>query len=168
MMIKSKGRYPKEIEATELQKRILEQITKERQIAHSLVLRAKIIINGLGGKGNQAIATELGCGREAVRRWRNRWATEQKSLKQLETTVPEKEYRELIEGMLSDQERSGRPPHFTAEQLCQIMAVAVQPPEEYGIPVTHWTPKELANVVVKEGIVESISVRHIGRFLKSV
>ena len=165
-MIKSKGRYPTEIEATELQKQILEQITQGRQLAHALVLRAKMIVQGLAGKANQSIATELGCGREAVRRWRDRWADEQAGLEKLEGTVSEKEYRALIEGVLSDRERSGRPPHFTAEQLCQIVAVAVQSPEEYGIPVTHWTPKELANVVIEKGIVESISVRHIGRFLK--
>lgn len=165
-MIKSKGRYPTEIVATELQKQILEQIVQGRQLAHSLVLRAKIVVNGLAGKSNQGIATELGCGREAVRRWRNRWAEEQADLEKLEGTVSEKAYRALIEEMLSDQERSGRPARFTTEQLCQIVAVAVQPPEKYGIPVTHWTPKEFANVVMKEGIVESISARHIGRFLK--
>ena len=38
----------------------------------------------------------------------------------------------------------------------------------WGHPVTHWTPQELALEVVKQSIVESISVRHIGRFLKGM
>ena len=67
-----------------------------------------------------------------------------------------------------DEERSGRPNTFTSEQLCQIIAVACQSPEELGRPVTHWTPQELALEVVKQSIVESISVRHIGRFLKGM
>ena len=33
-----------------------------------------------------------------------------------------------------------------------------------GRPVTHWTPRELADEVIKRGIVPSISARHVGRF----
>jgi transposase-like protein len=37
---------------------------------------------------------------------------------------------------------------------------------ECGRPVTHWTPRELADEAVKRKIVSSISPRHVGRFLK--
>ena len=53
-----------------------------------------------------------------------------------------------------------------AEQLTQIIAVACEQPEECGRPVTHWTPKELADEVVKRGIVDTISPRHVDRLLK--
>ena len=46
------------------------------------------------------------------------------------------------------------------------MALACEPPEEYGRAVTHWTPPELAAEAVKQGIVDNISARHVGRFLK--
>jgi len=68
---------------------------------------------------------------------------------------------------LSDLPRSGTPPKFTAEQLVQIMAVACEAPAESGRPVSHWTPPELADEVVKRQIVESISPSSVWRFLKS-
>ena len=55
---------------------------------------------------------------------------------------------------------------FTAEHVTQILAVACEEPEKCGRPITHWTPRELADEVIKRGIVESISPRQVGRFLK--
>ncbi len=49
--------------------------------------------------------------------------------------------------------------------MCQIVALACEPPAVYDRPITHWTPRELADEVTKQGIVPSISVRHIGRIL---
>ena len=62
--------------------------------------------------------------------------------------------------------RGGSSGKFTAEQVTRILAVACEDPEASGRPVTHWTPPELADEVVKRGIVESISPRQVGRFLK--
>jgi putative transposase len=56
---------------------------------------------------------------------------------------------------------------FTAEQVCQIMALACQKPEDLDLPFTTWTPSELARTAVKQGIVASISPASVGRFLKS-
>jgi putative transposase len=50
--------------------------------------------------------------------------------------------------------------------VTQIIAVACEPPEKCARPVTHWTPRELADEVKKRGIVPSISARQVGRFLK--
>jgi putative transposase len=44
--------------------------------------------------------------------------------------------------------------------------VACEPPKMAGRPVTHWTPRELAEEMIKPGVVPSISARHVGRFLK--
>jgi putative transposase len=43
--------------------------------------------------------------------------------------------------------------------------VACAPPEKCGRPVTHWTPRELADEVKKRSIVPSISARQVGRLL---
>ena len=83
-----------------------------------------------------------------------------------EEGVGDKELRQSIESILADAPRSGAPPTFTAEQIVQIVAVSCENPEQSGRPVTHWTPGELANEVVKRGIVKSISPRQVGRFLK--
>jgi putative transposase len=71
-----------------------------------------------------------------------------------------------IERLLSDSPRRGWAGKFSAEQVAQIIAVACEPPEKCGRPVTHWTPRELADEAKKRGIVESISARQVGRFLK--
>ena len=56
---------------------------------------------------------------------------------------------------------------FTPEQLCQLMAVACEPPGDSGRPISQWTPRELADEATKRGIVDRISARTVGRFLVS-
>ena len=70
----------------------------------------------------------------------------------------------MIHEVLRDNPRSGTPATFTAEQICQIVAVGCEPPADSGRPVSHWTPTELADEVVKRGIVSSISPRRVGLF----
>ena len=55
---------------------------------------------------------------------------------------------------------------FTAEQVARIIAMACQSPGEYGLPISHWTPSELARQAIEQKIVESISPRQVGRFFK--
>jgi len=74
--------------------------------------------------------------------------------------------RDAIATVLGDLPRAGCGGKFTAEQIAQILAVACEPPEKSGRPVTHWTSRELTDEVVQRGIVPSISVRQVGRFLK--
>ena len=165
---KLSGRTAKQVETTELQQKILEKLSKSQKVSHAHVRRARIILEAKAGKTTAEIAKNMSCTRETVRRWRARWVLQHTVLAEREKDVSEGGYQKLIEATLSDKERCGCPATFTSEQLCQIIAVAVQPPEEYGCPVTHWTPKELRQVVIKEGIVDTISTRHIGRFLKGV
>ena len=47
-----------------------------------------------------------------------------------------------------------------------ILAVACEPPEKSGRPISHWTARELADEVVKRGIVPSISATQVGRYLR--
>ncbi len=70
-----------------------------------------------------------------------------------------------VEERLADAPRSGVPDTFPPEQVCQIMALACEPPSVYGRPITHWTPRELRDEVLKQGIVDQMSERHIGRML---
>jgi putative transposase len=73
----------------------------------------------------------------------------------------------VIVEALTDHPRSGTPATFTPEQIVQIVAVACEDPRDSGRPVSHWTPREVAEEVRKRGIVEAISTRSVGRFLKS-
>jgi putative transposase len=91
-----------------------------------------------------------------VQRWRKRWAKEQ--------TIS---YDDLsIEDRLQDAPRPGAPSRITADQRCQIEALACEKPEKSGRPISHWTAREIADEMMERKIVESISVRHATRFLK--
>ncbi len=68
--------------------------------------------------------------------------------------------------MLSDAYRCGTPATFSAEQVVQIIALACEAPILSKRPISHWTPRELADEAVKRGLVESISPQSVERFLK--
>ena len=74
--------------------------------------------------------------------------------------------RRAITAVLTDEPRPGAPAKFTPEQVTQILAIACEPPAESGRPITHWTAFELADEVIKRGIVVSISVTQVGRYLR--
>lgn len=161
-----RGPKPTEIELTKRQHAELARIVRKANSKQVHVMRAKIILLAEEGLNNQQIANRLEGHRETVRKWRDRWADEAENLAAVEAEADDKELGKYVLSLLSDQARSGTPGKFTAEQICQIVAISCEEPEAYGRPVTHWTPAELADEAVKQGIVESISARHAGRFLK--
>ena len=105
--------------------------------------------------------------RESIAVWRNRWQENQEKLSALEGEKDDKKYYEAIVEILSDAPRPGAPATFTTEQVCQIMAISCEPPENSGYPVSHWSSTLLKDELIKRKIVESISVTQVGRFLKS-
>ncbi|MEO0853218.1 MAG: helix-turn-helix domain-containing protein [Cyanobacteria bacterium J06648_11] len=121
------------------------------------------------GYNNGEQACNLGIDRQRVRRWRSRWSECQPRLAEAEAgSVVDKDLAKLMKEILGDAPRPGGPHTFTAEQVAQIIAVACEPPADHGLPVTHWTPRELAAVVIARGIVQTISERQVGRFLARV
>ena len=73
-----------------------------------------------------------------------------------------------IGARLADAPRPGVKPKLTAEQICAIVALACEPPEATGVPITHWSQSELARQAVARGIVPEISHNSVGRFLKRI
>ena len=67
---------------------------------------------------------------------------------------------------LADAPKPGAPPKFTPEQICQIIALACEKPTDCERPISHWSHSELADEIMRRGIVQSISPRHAGRLLK--
>jgi transposase len=104
------------------------------------------------GYENHKIAQELAVCRDTVRKWRCRWlASDGKT--------------ENVKERLLDAPRLGAPNTFTPEQLTHLFAIACEPPEDSGRPISQWTNRELADEMQKRGIVSSISERHVGRIL---
>jgi putative transposase len=160
------GRKPSPIELSATQRRILERIVRCQTCPQRNGRRARLILEAATGLDNQSIATLIGMNRGTIQLWRNRWSVAQKELALVEREDDEELLEQKIEAILSDNLRPGGPTTFTPEQICQIVALACEKPEGSDRPVTHWTPKELADEAVKRGIVEQISPRTIGRFLK--
>ena len=104
--------------------------------------------------------------RQRVRRWRTRYSKARRKLAKVEQAGSDKDLREVIEQVLADEPRPGGPSKFSAEQIAQLIAIACKKPQEYGVPISHWTPPDLARILIKEGIVPTISPRQVDRFLK--
>lgn len=120
------------------------------------------------GTANREIARQMRMAPWNVRKWRKRWLKMKPRLEAAQSEgVEEKALKGMIEEALSDEPRSGAPAKFTAEEIVKIVAVACEKPDESGRPISEWTPRELTEEVMKRGIVETISVRSVGRFLKS-
>lgn len=152
---------------TERQQALLQTMTRSSTCSQALAQRARMILSAFEGLSNEQIAEQIGCERHAVGPWRHRWADAFDRLVLVECCEKPSALLEAIKELLSDRPRSGSPGKFTAEQVTQILAVACEDPEKCGRPVTHWTPAELTDEVVKRKIVASISARQVGRFLKS-
>lgn len=150
------------------QRNILGQIVRRSKSPQHHALRARIILLGSDGFGNKQVAEILSTSRRTVYHWRSRWLAAQEHLLkvEVETEADEKALSEVILSTLSDAPRSGTPTTYSAETVCQIIAVSCEDPSKCGYPINHWTPQVLRLEVIKRQIAENISVRHIGRFLK--
>jgi putative transposase len=143
---------PPPIQLLEKEREQLQQCVNRYSTPQQIALRARIILLADAGLNHRQIARELGITRDMARLWRNRWL----ELSQKELSVVER---------LADAPRPGVPATFSLEQILQLFAIACEPPQSYGRPISHWTPRELADEVIKQGIVESISPRHVGRLM---
>lgn len=132
----------------------LEKLVRRHSTAQQIALRGRIVLAAAAGKSNSEIAREVGLGVDRVRVWRMRWLSLQE--------VPLEELS--VEERLSDVPRPGRPSEISAEQTCQIVAMACEQPKER--PISHWTGREIADEVMRRGIVKQISPRHATRLLK--
>lgn len=164
-MRRPRGPEPERIEVTQRQNAILDRIIRAANSAQCLVQRATIIAKAGQGERNQCIADDMAIHAQTVRRWRARWSEASERLAAVEAEADDKVLSQLIHALLSDAYRSGSPGTFTPEQICSIVALACEPPQASGRPVTHWTPAELAEEAVQRGIVASISPDSVERFL---
>jgi transposase len=154
------------ISVTECQHKILLTLRNATTAASHLRQRAAVILLAFDGLRNEDIAEKVGLGRRQVGRWRRRWANAWSRLIHIECCQTKADLRRAVEAVLTDAPRPGAPGKFTPEQVTQILAVACEPPEKSGRPITHWTGHELADEVVKRGIVASISTTQVNRYLR--
>jgi putative transposase len=134
----------------------LEGLVRRPSAAQQVVLRARIILAAADGANNAQIARSLSVDVETARLWRGRWLG-LRAVPLAELSVAER---------LEDAPRPGGPCRITADQVCQITALACEAPAASARPISQWTGRELADEVIQRGIVETISPRHAARLLK--
>lgn len=150
------GPKPPEIVLTNAERQEMEKLVSRHTTAQQKALRGRIVLLAAEGKNTPEIARELKTSLDTVRLWRRRWLDLQPiSLKDLS-----------VEERLEDLPRPGTPPRFTTDQICQMEQMACEKPEKAGRPISQWTGREIADELVKRGIVDTISPRHASRLLK--
>jgi putative transposase len=150
--------YPKatEVILSEEEQTSLEQLVRRHTVGQQIALRARIILAAGQGRTSSGISRELQVSINTAQRWRNRFAKAQ--------TIS---YDDLsLEDRLQDGPRPGAPARISADQRCQIEALACAKPENSERPISQWSAREIADEVMKRKIVERISARHAARLLK--
>jgi len=151
-----RGPKPPLVTLTADARHALETLTRRHTTAQQLAVRARIILAAADGHNNAQIARQLRVDVDTVRLWRQRWLGLQ-GLRLADLSVPDR---------LTDAPRPGHPARITAEQVCQIVALACEAPSISGRPISQWTSREIAEAIRTQGIVEQISPRHAARLLK--
>jgi putative transposase len=146
---------------------LLQQLRQRQTACQRLSRRVALLLALAANPGVEAVARQLRLSRMTVRLWRDRWNRAAAALLQAEQDhASEPQLLALIEDVLGDDDRTGAPSTFTAEQIVQIVAVACEPPAQSGRPISHWTTRELADEVQKRHIVVTIHPTTVGLFLK--
>ncbi len=139
-------RSPFDVQLSDVERVVLEERASSRTARHSQVIRARIVLLAAGGAQNVDIARRVGVCVDVASRWRKRFC---------------------LEGLagLDDRPRSGRPRIFGSEVVAGVKALACEPPEESGVPLSRWSSMELASHAVTEGLVDAISSSTVRRWL---
>ena len=145
-----------EIKLNRAAEEALEKLIKGHKTGQQVALRGQIVLKAAQGESNSQIVRDLKVTMNTVKLWRERWA--------LLAEIPLNELS--VTERLCDLPRSGNPGHITADQRCLIEKLACESPEQSERPISQWTNQELADEIMKRGIVAQISARHAGRLLK--
>jgi len=133
----------------------LQSLVRAHTTPQQIARRAQIVLLANEGVGVNETMRRLGTWDNMVRRWRKRWCSRPQDAD--------------ISERLADEPRPGKPAKFTPRQICRIVALACRPPDEDdGPPISQWSRKDLADEAIRQGIVDKISQRSVGRFLKRI
>ncbi len=152
---------------TEKQRTLLSEVISGRTEQRDHITRATIIMLAANGKTDPEIAKTLRVHRQTAGKWRRRWNENLEKLALFDEKETGIAYKRCILSMLSDMQRPGAPCKFTPEEICKIVHLACEKPEDIGLPLSHWSLTSLAKECVNRNIVENISRSQLAVFLKS-
>ena len=156
------GPQPPAIKPTDDERHALEKLAKAHSTEQQIALRARMILAAGDGLNNAQLARNLHVSIDTARQWRGRCRQYPAALSLQPLPLSELSVAERLQ----DLPRPGAPSRISADQICQIVALACEPPEQSGRPITHWTSREIADEIMKRGLVQHISPRHAARLLK--
>lgn len=160
------------MERIKQEQEILEELLRSRKLECRLQERLSIIVSYEEHQVKSKVSQLLHLDIQKIYRWTSRWEVGLLIREDLyegykNDKLSYRMYKEELLDLLSDGSRSGTPAKFTLSEKEQIVALGNTKPEELGLPFTHWSLELLQLEVLERRIVESISIRQIGRFLKS-
>jgi transposase len=158
-------RITKQLKLTDKQRLKLQEIAMSRKNRQDHIERANIILQCETNQSDVQIGKNLNITHATVRKWRTRWKAEEDKFILIEEQETGIEYSRKILEILNDAERSGAPSKFTAEQVCHIISVACESPEESNTPISHWSLTSLKQEIIKREIVDNISKSRLAVFL---
>src|SRR5215510_16080064 len=108
------GPKPPAVSLSEEERQALHTLIRAPKTPQHLSFRAQVLLLLAEGCSAPDVARRLGTTRTTVRRWRRHWCQRP---------------GETVPARLQDAPRPGAPATFSAEQWCQIIALACEPPE---------------------------------------
>jgi putative transposase len=152
----ARGPKPPVVVLSTAEREGLERLARAHGTAQQVAVRARLVLAAAAGQSNGAMARQEGVSVDTARLWRGRWLAVQA------TALADRS----VEARLADAPRPGAPARITPEQVCRMVAVACAAPAESGRPIGQWTGREIAEELIKRGIVDRLSPRHAARLLK--
>jgi hypothetical protein len=153
---------------SEQQTTILHALTKRRDSPQHLVRRIQIVLLAADHQHDIHIAPQVGLCEKTVRTWRHRWNAQKENLNTLEAKGDEKVLKDfIVDVVLADDPYNGIRGKYTPEQIALLYAIACEHPDDSGRSISHWSCRELAEEMVKRGIVEHLPISTTWDFLKS-
>lgn len=116
------GRPKPALELTVEEHDQLRRWARRRKSSQALALRSRIVLACAAGTDNKSVAAQLGCSAATVGKWRTRFVTSR------------------LDG-LSDEDRPGRPPSITAEQVEDVVVATLESTPKNA---THWSRAKMA------------------------
>jgi hypothetical protein len=118
---------------SERQGRLLEALVRRSTAPQRLVKRAQMILLLAAGKTFNQVARALGVLRQTVYKWGKRWRTQARRLAEVEAQACHNHVlSRVLEGLLMDAYRAGKPAAFSPEQIVKLIAVACERPQDCG------------------------------------